>query len=313
MAGTAAQAQVLSDHDNGPLTGIFGLPDSDEGADVLADGNRLWGATLLSASHSVADAGRDELLIIDGETTRLALTYRQGFGDRWELGVQVPYLTHQAGGLDSVIDEWHRVFGLPDGARDGRPRDVLEFAYRDGGDSLVEFSRNVHGFGDLRLLAGYELVNAPGRRVALRFGLKLPTGESDDWLGSGGADVSIGVAADHDALWGRERWSGFYRTNVTYIGEPDVLSDRYEDWVWQLSGGVRYRLTSRVGLAAQGLLRSRVYDAAVDSLGEAAVLLTFGASIRLAERWELVLGVGEDLKVESVPDVTFQLGLRLLP
>lgn len=304
------RGDAFSDHDNGPLAGVFGLPDSLEGASLLRAGERRWGGTLLVASHSVADAGGSELLIIDGETTRLEFLYRRGFGDRLELGVELPLVTHQAGGLDSVIDEWHSAFGLPDGARDGRPRDLLEYAYQDGSELLFDFRQNEAGLGDLRLLGGYRLAQSAERKAALRFGLKLPTGDSDKWLGSGGIDISAGIAVEHDTLWASERWSGFYAAHLTFLGEPEFLADRYEELVWQLAGGVSYQVSPRVALAAQALVRSRLYDADVDSLGEPAFMLTFGGKFRVGRSWELTVGVGEDIKVESVPDVSFQLGLR---
>lgn len=306
-----AAADVLSDLDNTPFATIYGLPDSSDGAFLLQDGESAWNASFLIASHSVADASPSELLVIDGETSRAAIKYRRGVGDRWELGLELPYVSHQSGGLDSVIDEWHSALGLPDGARDDRPRDLIEFSYIDLNGTIVDLRRNVHGLGDLRLLGAYELRRTSQSRTALRFGVKLPTGDSDDWLGSGATDLSIGIASDHESLWSRERWSGFYRAHVTYLGEPDQLADRYEEWVWQVSGGLSYRLTERVALDVQGLLRSQLYDADVASIGEPALLLTFGASIKVSDGWQLVLGVGEDVKVESVPDVTFQLGLRL--
>lgn len=306
-----ASAQALSDLDNTPFATIYGLPDSSDGAYLLDAGEGSWSASFLIASHSVADASPSELLIIDGETSRAAIKYRRGIGQGWEFGLEVPYVTHQSGGLDSVIDEWHNAFGLPDGARDDRPRDLIEFSYLDLDGPIVDLRRNVHGVGDVRLLGAYELRRTQQSRMALRFGVKLPTGDSDDWLGSGATDVSIGVASDHDTLWNSERWSGFYRAYATYLGEPDQLSDRYEEWVWQVTGGVSYRLTERVALDVQGLLRSQLYDSNVASIGEPALLLTFGARFQLSDRWQLALGVGEDVKVESVPDVTFQLGFRL--
>lgn len=311
LTGGDAGGQALSDLDNTPFATIYGLPDSSDGAFLLKDGEAAWGASFLIASHSVADASPGELLIIDGETARAAIKYRRGLGSRWEMGIELPYVSHQSGGLDSVIDEWHSAFGLPDGARDDRPRDLIEFRYLDLNGPVVDFRRNAHGVGDLRLLGAYEIWQTSQSRMALRFGVKLPTGDSDDWLGSGATDVSIGVVGDHQALWQSERWSGFYRAYATFLGEPDQLADRYEEWVWQLSGGLTYRLSDRVALDVQGLLRSALYDVEVAAIGEPAVLLTFGARVQLSDRWELVLGVGEDVKVESVPDVTFQLGLRL--
>ena len=314
IAGVCAGAhgQVLSDRDLGPFSVVFGLPDSLDGAQVLESGNDRWGASVVSASHSIADAGGNELLIVDGETTRFALAYRRGLGRNWELGIELPYLSHHPGGLDSVIDDWHRTFGLPDGARDDRPRDVLEFAYQDTGALTVNVSQSSSGIGDARLLAAYRLVDDERRSVALRFGLKLPTGDSGDFLGSGAADFSVGVAVARESLWGNDRWSGFYQTYVTLLGEPEVLEALAEDWVWQASAGLQYQLTPRVMLEAQAFARSRLYDSRLDSLGEPSLMLTFGAAFRVSNRWALTLGVGEDVKVESVPDVTFQLGFRAL-
>ncbi len=310
LVGVDAAAQVLSDLDNTPFATIYGLPDSSDGAFLLSDNATAWSASFLVASHSVADASPGELLIIDGETSRAAIKYRRGVGARWEIGVELPYLSHQSGGLDSVIDAWHSAFGLPDGARDDRPRDLIEFSYIDLDGPIVDLRRNVHGIGDLRLLGAYEIRRTTQSRTALRFSAKLPTGDNDDWLGSGATDVSIGIVGDHEALWQSERWSGFYRAYASYLGEPDQLADRYEEWVWQVSGGLSYRLSDRVALDVQGLLRSALYNVDVASIGEPALLLTFGARFQLSDRWQLAVGVGEDVKVESVPDVTFQLGLR---
>ena len=130
-AGSLAAADALHDHDNGPLTGIFGFPDSTEGALLLEEGTDAWSMLLLTASHSIADQTAAEALILDGETTRLELSYRRAVSERLELGLELPYLWHESGSLDSVIDDWHGFFGFPDGARASRPRDVLEFFYRD--------------------------------------------------------------------------------------------------------------------------------------------------------------------------------------
>lgn len=313
LLSPAGQAQVLHDHDNSPFTTIFGLPDSTEGGVLLDAGESAWGLLGLTASHSVSDATAGEIFVVDGETSRLELSYRRGIGTRWEFGVELPYVTHQSGGLDSVIEDWHRFFGFPDGPRDDRERDLLEFLYVDENILLADFRDNTDGIGDVRLFGGYQLRETERHRSALRLGIKFPTGDEDRLLGSGGTDVSVGLAGDWQNLGDRMNLSAFYRLNLTYIGEPAFLSDRYRELVGQASAGVRWRVVPAIGLTVQANVRSPLYDAEVEMLGETSVALTFGGDIQLSERFRLLIGVGEDIKVGSTPDVSFQLALHYQP
>jgi hypothetical protein len=43
-------------------------------------------------------------------------------------------------------------------------------------------------------------------------------------------------------MWGNPKLRGFYRVNVTYLGEPGRLADRYNNLVGQLSFGLGYQL-----------------------------------------------------------------------
>ena len=313
FAAEPAAPEALHDHDNSPLTGIFGLPDATEGGAILRDGQDAWDLLGVTASHSVADVAGSELFVLDGETSRLEFSYRRGFGDRWELGVELPYVTHQSGGLDSVIEEWHDIFGFPDGPRDGRERDLLEFLVVDNNAALVDLTDNADGLGDVRVFGGYQLQDSKRYKSALRFGLKLPTGDESTLLGSGGTDVSLGLSGDWLSPGGRGDLAMFYRLNLTYVGEPAFLSDRYEEFVGQVVGGVTWRVVPAVGLTVQANIRSALYDSDIEMLGETSVALTFGGDIRLSDRLGLLIAVGEDIKVGSTPDVSFQLALQYRP
>lgn len=59
-----------------------------------------------------------------------------------------------------------------------------------------------------------------------------------------------------------------------------------------------------------GDIRSAVYDSETESLGAASVSLTFGTDFHLSDRYRLVLSVGEDVRPDSAPDVSFQIALR---
>ena len=309
----SATGQPLYDHDNGPLTGMFGIPDSTEGGILAPAGRSAWDAILQTASHSTEERGVNENLEFDGETTRFELRYRRGFGDRLELGIELPYVWHESGTFDSFIDDWHEWFGLPGGARNSQPQDELLFNYETTDGQQIDFSSNANGFGDLRLFGGWQLHNAPDHKVALRVGAKFATGDSAEFLGSGGFDYSVGIAGDVARVFDVDGLTAFYRLHGIGIGEPDFLSDSYRDFAGLLSFGMGYAFNDRIELRVQGALRSALYHAEVEPLGETSGTITFGGHIHFTDAFAMTIAVAEDIKVSSAPDVSFALGLRYSP
>ncbi len=310
FASTSA-ADVLPDHDNGPLTGIFGFPQSTEGGETTGRGQHGWDTSLVIANHNIDEANGGEELRLDGETTRLAFTYRYGVSDKLDVGIEVPYLWHRPGSLDSIIDDWHDILPFVGGGpRANREQDQFAFFYADPRATSIDMTSAASGISDIRVLAGWRLSGSERHSTALRFSIKLPTGDSDELMGSGGTDISLGLAGDIVGLWGNEKLSGSYRVNATYLGEPDRLADRYKNLVGQLSFGLGYQLHQKVDLRIRSRIRSAVYDSEIDSLGGESLSLTFGADIHLSGRFRLVLSVAEDIKVGTVPDVSFQISVR---
>ena len=187
--------------------------------------------------------------------------------------------------------------------------DQINFEYISGSGEQVGLSQSSSGIGDIRLLGGLYLFGSEISSTALRFGVKVPTGDSDRLLGSGGTDLSIGIAADFISLWGVELLNGFYRISGTYIGEPDFLRDRYRSFVGKASGGLGFHLTRVLELRAQATLRTPSYVSEINALGDSSAMLSFGANFRLSESYWLSLGVSEDINVSTAPDVTFIIAL----
>ncbi|HEX6260753.1 MAG TPA: DUF3187 family protein [Woeseiaceae bacterium] len=305
----ATPADVLIDRDNTPFAGVFGFPDSREGSQLESPGDDSWEFYSAVSSHSTRDTDGAESTLLDGETTRLAVTYRRGISKRMELGLEIPWVFHESGSLDALIDRWHGIFGLSQAIRDELPRDQLQFVYEDNG-RIFNMNRNAHGWGDLRFLVGWQLSESANGSSALRASLKLPTGDSDRMLGSGNADFSLGLAGDTVRLMGIERLSGFYRSSAIWLGSPDLFSDRSKRVVGQLSAGLGYDVTARTAIGLQALLRSPVYDTDVSPLGDTAASVTIGLRFRLSQKYLLSLAVGEEIQAGSVPDVTFVLSLQ---
>jgi len=308
QAGAASPA--LPDPDLSPLIAGIGLPRANEGGRLLSPGRFETRLSIATASHSVRDAAGSEQLLFDGETTRVSLAIEAGITPRLQLGIELPYVLHESGNLDSLVEGWHDLFGFPNGVRDVVEPDRLEFLYEDGGDLVLDFRRNARGIGDARLLAAWRLSAGERHETALRASLKLPTGDSERLTGSGAADFAIGLAGDVTSPWTVSRLRGYYRANLVFPGEPDRLAGRARPVIASLSGGLEWQATERVGLALGGTLRSAAYDSNLELIGETAFSLTVGGTLELSERLHLAIAVGEDVAVNTAPDVT--LGLSLL-
>ena len=313
LAAAARAGEPLDDRDNAPVSGLLNFADSTEGALLLGRGRFAGSLLAMTSSHAVATNRGDEILVFDGETTRLELGLRYGLGDRLELGLRIPYISHAAGNLDSLIDGWHDWFGLPGGSRETRASDLLEFSYADASGTRLDFRDSASDFGDVRLTAGWRLDAGDGHRRALRFGVTLPTGSVESLTGAEATTISAGFAGDVASLGAGGRVSAFYRANVIRVDEPEILADRYREWIGQLAAGFGVRASSWLDLRAQALFRTATHDSDLDVLGEPAVTLTFGGNLRLGERYVLSVAVGEDIKVNSSPDVSFQVSLRYRP
>ena len=310
LLAPTSYAEVLSDQDTGPLTGIFGIPDSTEGGKLLAKGDSAWDISITHASHSVFEARPTEALYLDGETSRFEFRYRLGLTEKLELGLELPYVQHQRGRLDSFIDSFHEFFGMPEGNRPDRGHDLLDFRYADLSGLRVNTQDSSSGVGDARILAGWKLRTTDTHRLALRLGVKLPTGNSSNLHGSGATDVSLGLAGDVTNLFGTERFTGFYRAHAIRLGEPDILANRYKEWVSFVSAGVGFQATERVELMLQGATRSAVFDSVIHSLGGNSTTVTFGSNIKVSKNFEFSIAITEDADVATAPDVAFQVGLR---
>jgi Protein of unknown function (DUF3187) len=233
--------------------------------------------------------------------------------ERFSIGIEVPYLWHESGGLDGFVKRWHDWFGFPNHLRDLVDDDRIDFRYADAGTLLLDNRQNQRGIGDIRLTAGWQWQRDATTAKALRVAVKLPTGDPQRLTGSGGTDIALGLVADYSALGGNPRWSSFYRAHAVLVGKPDTLGERARRVIGQASGGVSFRAFERLTLSAQATLRSQAYDSNLRLLGDPAVLLNVGGTIRLAERLRLAIAVGEDVRVDTAPDVTIALSLRYLP
>lgn len=291
-----------------PVVGVFGIPRA-QGTDILGPGNTHWAATLDLASHFQASAQGNEIVVFDGETARFAIQARYGITEKWNVGVEVPWIHHGPGFLDHLIIEWHDVWGFPQRGRDEVPEDQLLFRYDRGGATRFEVDAATGGIGDVVVSSQRSLWRGAGSAGVWHAQLKLPTGDADKLTGSGAVDAATGIE-----LAGRWRpgWHSTLRAGAAYLGEGDVLPAMQRSWAAYGGLDLVWRPIRALALRVQYDARTAPYhDSGLGELTRWSGLLTTGAT------WHLTRGTVLDLAViENVPnsrvvsDVTFQLRLR---
>lgn len=313
LTATPSAADVLPYVDNGALSGSFHLPSATEGTAFPRPGRAAFSVTAITSSHASGELAGSENLTLDGETSRLLLGVRYGVGERFEIGMEVPYAWHSAGRLDSFIDDWHDLVGLTGGVRSVQPKDRLAYTFGDESGQRFRVVEGSEGIGDLRLVAGWRFGGTPEHGQVLRIGATLPTGDSETLHGSGAPGLSLGLAGDLSGFGDGRGLNAFYSVHAVYLGTPDLLADRHRRFAWSAFAGFGFAVSPRIELRLQGNARSAIYESAIEILGETSATLTVGANFAPSERYLLSFGITEDVKVQSAPDVSFLAGIRYTP
>jgi hypothetical protein len=133
--------------------------------------------------------------VLDGETLRTSIDLRVGIARRFEVGLEIPVLSHQAGFLDSVIDSYHDRFNLPDGGRTGFADDRYSAGYVGDGQSLFFGRSPGAGLGDIVVSGRFALLSAGHHwpAIAAALSAKVPTGDADRLRGSGAVDYGTSL------------------------------------------------------------------------------------------------------------------------
>ena len=311
LAGAqGAGADPLYVRNLAPVAGLIGFPVL-RGAPVLAAGGLVLELNSSAANTQSSDSKGSEAITLDGETWRLAPRLRYGLAQGWELEAELPWQRHSGGELDALIENWHELWGLPDGNRDDMPRDQLFFGYR-GAEAEFAHSDTASGLGDASLALVKQLWHSPQSALSVRGSVKFASGDADDWLGSGSEDYALGLNASHVPGVG-SRWLWHAQLGYLRAGDIEQLGAVQEHNLWFAGLGMEWRGWETVHLKLQVDSHAAPADSSLDQIGEPAVQLSAGLSWVPGPHWELDFSFSEDIAVGTAADIVFQFGLRFRP
>ena len=285
-----------------PFLQLYGLP-SFQSADLVEPGRTAWNLSLDIANHADFGETDAENFVVDGETYFLTLSMRRRVFDKVELGFDLPVVSHTDGVMDDMIEGWHDIFGMSNTKRKG-PSNELGFLYQRNGEDLYRLESPESGIGDLQISAAIPLrFGNDGRaRLTIRSSLKLPTGDADKLLGSGGTDVALGLyATSTTTLFNRPLGLNGFAGGLV-LGSGDVLPALQRDFVAFGGLSAAWQATERIALATQLYGQTPYYDSDIEELGGSSVQLTAGFLIRLGRDSVLRLAVVEDVSANATTD-----------
>jgi hypothetical protein len=296
-----------------PLVQIFGLPSIGEGS--LLPQRKIDARLIVDlANNYVSDSNLRESILLDGESTRIALDVRYGIAHGFECGVVIPYIILNGGFLDTFIEGYHNTFGFPQGGRDQAPRNRLLYQYQRDGIQRLKIDSSSTGLGDISLMGGWQLYRGENKReraAALRASLKLPTGDSDQLHGSGSTDFSLWVTAGDDWRLGVGHFTLFGGAGVMGMTDGKVLQDQQRKLVWFGGLGAGWSPLRWVAFKIQTNAHTSFYqDSELREVNAASAQLVMGGTLSLSDRTTLDIGVIEDIIVKTAPDVVFHFALR---
>lgn len=290
-----------------PVAGLTGLP-SQRSALSGPRGQMDFAVHTSLASHYVAERSDTEALNLDGETLRFAIEARYAVADDWDVQLELPWLEHSGGHLDSLIDNWHDLWGMSDGGRPDARDNLLYYRYvgRRGAFSLRD---DASGIGDLSLSLTHQFYRDGDAAAAGVIGYKFASGNEDEFLGSGGEDAWLALRFSGDHLAALPlRWHG--QLGYLRAGSNELLGDLQQRDLWFAGLALDWTLAPAWSLLAQVDAHRAPAESDITGIGDDAVFLTVGARWRFSRRWALDLSLVEDARVETAPDVTFQTSLR---
>lgn len=295
-----------------PLSLVFPHP-IQEKSDLVGKGKTSADWNTLYGSVMVRDGNGPEAIAVDGEFLRTSLYVKHGLNDYIEVGGELPFVHYTSGFLDSTIENFHDMFGFPQGKRDRNPDDQYAAMYSNQYGPYFKANEDGMHLTDIPLYLKIgvldETTDVCG--LALRGTLELPTGNDSAGYGNGGLDSGVGL------IW-QKRLMPFLAcyVNVDHIMRYTPSDFRGVEAANVTHGSLAFEsaFTDRFSMVAQTDYQTRplIDHTKLSEVSQPEWSFTMGLGYRAGETARVKFFFSEGLTTRNAPDFVFGLSLGMV-
>jgi hypothetical protein len=286
---------------NNPLYLMF-YTMAPEPATVLQKGARTFSYRLEIANDFTIDNDHVNLIYLDFESERQTFEYRMNPSGRYELSVAVPVYYQSHGFLDSFIQGWHSFFGLPNGERQDYLNNDFHYVVRGNGYEVINTAPDNFRLGDVsaqvKIPLAHETRTSPA--VAVRLGVKAPTGSPKIGYGSGHPDAGVGLALQR----GLGRWVGYANLNYVFVGGSSFRGELPTNNSLSLMLGTEYQANHNTSVLGQLYFEQNPLTTTDRYIDRDSIMMSLGWAHHLRKDLLWYGGFSEDIRVDTAPDFT---------
>jgi hypothetical protein len=132
------------------------------------------------------------------ETLRNGLFLRYGATSKLEVGLEIPLLYRYTGFMSGMIEAVEKATTGLSPARNALSHVDYIYNVTRNGQQIINGTKGALGLGDSMVQVKYQLFRETTvmPALSLRTAIKLPTGDKNEFFGSGSTDFGLGIAAE---------------------------------------------------------------------------------------------------------------------
>lgn len=213
------------------------------------------------------------------EQLRSGLFFRYGLTDRLEVAMEIPAYYRYEGFMNGMISQVERLTGSVSPVRSALKNTPFVYNLSQNGQTLFSGSEGDLALGDITLYGKYQLLKDHSwvPAVSVRAAIKVPSGDSGRFFGSGNTDLGLGAAVEKRVA---DRW--FLHGNLNGIFPTGSVATLSTHPAVSAIGAVEYLFTSNFSLNAQfDYFTSHFRDTGTKILDGAVTEVAFGFNYRM--------------------------------